>query len=56
MHEHAREVSGPSLDEDVVSDVLEVLDGVADLPLDQQAAVFESVHARLAERLTEQDA
>lgn len=43
-------------DDDVVGDVVALLDGVADLPLGEQAAVFEAVHARLADRLSEQDA
>jgi len=49
-------MSATSPDEDVVGDVVALLDGVADLPLAEQAAVFEAVHARLADRLSEQDA
>lgn len=39
-----------------LGEVDDLLDGVADLPLGEQVAVFESVHQLLTERLSERDA
>lgn len=40
----------------VEAEVEAILDGVADLPLGEQVAVFESVHRTLVDRLDEREA